>query len=203
MIGLHSLLEYPLWYAYFLLPAAWALGFALQGESEPSGAPDAPHAAASPALGWAGLALMAGAAFSVVDYVRVAAIFSATSGAGPLEQRIASGQHSVFFAHHADYAAATSGAAVPDPKHAFDRATHYLLDTRLMMAWARSLAAQGDIDAARHLAARLREFRNADATEFFEDCPDAAAPAGSTAGAPFQCELPVRSMAWRDFVPPR
>jgi hypothetical protein len=28
MIGLHSLLEYPLWYAYFLLPAAWAWGFA-------------------------------------------------------------------------------------------------------------------------------------------------------------------------------
>ena len=31
MIGLHSLLEYPLWYAYFLLPAAWAWGFALAG----------------------------------------------------------------------------------------------------------------------------------------------------------------------------
>ncbi|HRD98830.1 MAG TPA: Wzy polymerase domain-containing protein, partial [Rubrivivax sp.] len=29
LIGLHSLLEYPLWYAYFLLPAAWAWGFAL------------------------------------------------------------------------------------------------------------------------------------------------------------------------------
>ena len=25
LVGLHSLLEYPLWYAYFLLPAAWAL----------------------------------------------------------------------------------------------------------------------------------------------------------------------------------
>jgi hypothetical protein len=23
MMGLHSLLEYPLWYAYFLLPTAW------------------------------------------------------------------------------------------------------------------------------------------------------------------------------------
>ncbi len=29
MIGLHSLLEYPLWYAYFLLPTAFAWGFAL------------------------------------------------------------------------------------------------------------------------------------------------------------------------------
>jgi O-antigen ligase len=29
MIALHSQLEYPLWYAYFLLPTAWALGYAL------------------------------------------------------------------------------------------------------------------------------------------------------------------------------
>ena len=29
MVGLHSLLEYPLWYAYFLLPTAFAWGFAL------------------------------------------------------------------------------------------------------------------------------------------------------------------------------
>ncbi len=27
MIGLHSLLEYPLWYAYFLLPTAFAWGY--------------------------------------------------------------------------------------------------------------------------------------------------------------------------------
>ncbi|TXC67132.1 polymerase [Piscinibacter aquaticus] len=31
MISLHSLLEYPLWYAYFLLPAAFAFGIALGG----------------------------------------------------------------------------------------------------------------------------------------------------------------------------
>jgi O-antigen ligase len=30
LAGLHSLLEYPLWYAYFLLPTAWALGHALR-----------------------------------------------------------------------------------------------------------------------------------------------------------------------------
>ena len=34
---------------------------------------------------------------------------------------IASGQHSVFFAHHADYAAVTSGVATPNSAQAFDR----------------------------------------------------------------------------------
>ena len=44
---------------------------------------------------------------------------------------------------------------------AFERAPHYLLDTRLMMAWAKALDEAGDVERARHLAQRLREFRNA------------------------------------------
>lgn len=216
MIGLHSLLEYPLWYSYFLLPAAWAWGFALQGGGAAEGAAGraAPGTAARPApqasraLVFAALALMAGTALSIIDYLRVAAIFSAEADALPLEQRIAAGQHSVFFAHHADYAAVTSGLPSADPVHAFDRAAHYLLDTRLMIAWAKALAARGELDAARHLAARLREFRKADAEEFFAPCPDAplpvaatAAPAAAAASAlPFQCELPTRVPDWRAFV---
>ena len=196
MIGLHSLLEYPLWYAYFLLPTAWALGFALRGLD---------HAETSPApsarLQWAAMALIAGALFSVWDYQRVAVIFSSTPGAPSLEQRIASGQRSLFFAHHADYAAVTSGIALSDPARAFDRTSHYLLDSRLMMAWARSLAANGQTDAARHIAARLREFRKTDAEDFFLGCPDAAQAAAP--GLPFQCELPARVLSWQDFLPPR
>ncbi len=212
MIGLHSLVEYPLWYSYFLLPAAWAWGFALQGPRATSRAaaqtpvaaapPAAERASApSPVLTAAALLVAAGAALSVPDYLRVAAIFTATPGAPPLEQRIAAGQRSVFFAHHADYAAVTSGVPLADPVHAFDRVTHYLLDTRLMIAWAESLAARGELDAARHIAARLREFRKADAVDFYAPCPslDGAAPAASAA-RPFQCEAPVRVPGWRSFA---
>ena len=205
MIGLHSMLEYPLWYAYFLLPTAWALGFALRDpgpQSPPVGAPSA--AAGIPWLTLAGWLLMAGAVFSVWDYGRVAAIFSASPGDPPLEQRIARGQRSVFFAHHADYAAATSGLTPADPVHAFDRASHYLLDTRLMIAWAKSLAARGEVDAARHLAERLREFKKPDAVEFFEHCPErAVAQAAAAPELPFQCLLPSRTLSWREFLPRR
>jgi hypothetical protein len=114
----------------------------------------------------------------------------------------------VFFAHHADYAAATSGVPSTDPAHDFDRATHYLLDTRLMIAWSRALAERGQLDAARYLAERLREFRKSDAEEFFSPCPVAvpvvpmvaAAAAASAASAPFQCSLPVRAPGWREFM---
>jgi O-antigen ligase len=215
MIGLHSLLEYPLWYGYFLLPAAWAWGFALYRGRPAVVAPvPALPRARAPWLGWAGAALVVAAALSVADYARVAVIFSARPGLPPLEQRIASGQRSVLFGHHADYAAVTSGMTVPDSQHAFDRATHYLLDTRLMIAWARALAAQGRLDEARHLAARLREFRKPEAEDFFAECepavgaasapaPAASAPAlaaAASASAPFQCEPPVRAPGWRDVL---
>lgn len=206
MIGLHSNLEYPLWYSYFLLPAAWAWGFALQpGEAEPA-APAAPQR--NPALPVAAALVVAGAVFSVVDYLRVAAIFRAGDNAPPLAERIAIGQRSVFFAHHADYAAVTAGLPVADPAHAFDRATHYLLDTRLMTAWARSLAQRGQLDGARHIAQRLREFNKPEAAEFFAAC-DAAAPASASAPStssalarPFQCQPPQRDLSWREFLPP-
>jgi hypothetical protein len=114
---------------------------------------------------------------------------------------------SVLFAHHADYAAATTEGALPgtDPLQPFERATHYLLDTRLMMAWSRALAADGQGDQARAIAQRLREFRNPQADEFFDVCDGAPASAvmGNTAAseAAFQCEAPARSPGWREFLP--
>jgi O-antigen ligase len=201
MIGLHSLLEYPLWYAYFLLPAAWALGFGL---ASPNPAP----ARGRPLLAPAGALLTVLAAFSVWDYGRVTAIFSADDTAPPLAQRIERGQHSVFFAHHADYAAATTDTDERLRARAFDGATHYLLDTRLMMAWADELAARGDLDRARHLAARLREFHNPLSKEWFAACDapakaDKADPAAAAAATarPFQCAAPQTALDWRAFVP--
>jgi hypothetical protein len=102
-----------------------------------------------------------------------------------------------------------------DPPAAFARATHYLLDTRLMIAWAQALAAQGHDEAARHVADRLREFRKADAQAFFGACaavpaPDdasfqarSAAPGSETAQAgaagdsPFQCRSAAAPLPWR------
>ncbi len=201
MILLHSLLEYPLWYSYFLLPACWALGFAMRGTPKANVPTAMPLLPAWP-LRTASALLVAGAAFSVWDYSRVSSIYSAEPGEPPLAERVARGQRSVFFSHHADYAAVTSGVPVSgDPLRAFDRTSHYLLDTRLMIAWAKAFEAHGQPDAARHIAMRLREFKKIDAEDFFEPCPEAVQPPGS--GLPFQCEQPARVLPWRDFLPPR
>ena len=209
MIGLHSLLEYPLWYSYFLLPAAWAWGYALQPSAEPEPSTAAPTAApaaapASRAVVAAAALLAAGAVFSVVDYLRVAAIFSTSAGSKPLAVRVAEGQRSVFFAHHADYAAVTAGLPVPDPELAFARAVHFLLDSRLMMAWSISLAERGKLDEASHIAERLREFKKSDAEELFAVCesPASAPAAPMPAASTFACRPPARALGWRAFTGP-
>lgn len=191
LMALHSQLEYPLWYAYFLLPTAFAWGLCL-GAGPPEGAATA--AASGRWVRLAGIAMLIGAAAMLWDYRRVVVIFAPGENAAPLAERIAEGQRSWFFAHHADYALVTTADAPVTEPGAFDRATHYLLDTRLMIAWAQALAAQGDVDRARHLTARLREFHNPGAKPFFEPCDDP-----QVIDKPFQCQPAQRAYDWRDF----
>jgi len=191
LIALHSQLEYPLWYAYFLLPTAWLFGYGL---GRPAAATAAPTGTRALFVG--GMLLAIGSALALADYVRVVRIFAPARDGNTLEQRIAAGQRSWLFAHHAGYAAATVDDSVAASDPAFEEAPHYLLDTRLMIAWAQALARAGQLDKARHLAQRLREFRNPQADEFFADCdaPDGSEP------PPFQCQPPDAAPHWRDYL---
>jgi len=194
MIGLHSLLEYPLWYAYFLLPTAFAFGLAL-GAPQREAAFVPAKAALAPALRVAGLALMVGVVFAVWDYHRVVVIYAPGENAGPLATRIAAGQHSVFFATQADYAAATSLEPGPQTLAAAQRSAHQLIDARLMMAWAKSLHRVGDDEKARYVVARLREFHNASAASFLSECEETDLGAFKF----FQCEPPKQMFEWREL----
>jgi O-Antigen ligase/Virulence factor membrane-bound polymerase, C-terminal/Protein glycosylation ligase len=189
LMALHSQLEYPLWYAYFLLPTAFAWGLCL------GGGPAVQDRKSSPWMAVAGAAMMLCAAVTVWDYKKVVAIFSPPiDSTATLADRIVEGRHSWFFAHHADYALVTTIDGAGTLPGVFDRAPHFLLDTRLMMAWANGLAAQGDVERARYIAARLREFRNPNSAEFFAPCDDAA-----LLDKPYQCTSPTRAFTWRDF----
>jgi O-antigen ligase len=191
LIALHSQLEYPLWYAYFLLPTAWLFGYGLGRPAEVSASTPGTRV-----LFVGGVLLTIGSVLALADYARVVRIFAPPRDGSTLEQRIADGERSWFFAHHAAYAAATvdEGIAADDP--AFRLAPHYLMDTRLMIAWSRALARAGELDKARHLAQRLREFRNPQAAEFFEACD---APSAASAPA-FQCQPPQQPTPWRDYL---
>lgn len=192
MMGVHSMLEYPLWYAYFLLPTAFAFGVALSGREKKGDHPK-PSRMKPFLLACSGL-LVAGALWSVVDYWKVVQIFAPGDDAAPLEQRIAVGRTSVLFRHHAEYAAVTTAPKPSTEMAGFAIATHYLLDARLMIAWAKALAESGEVEKARYVAQRLKEFRHPLGDEFFAACDKQ-----DVEPKPFQCTPPTRSFTFKDF----
>ena len=193
LILVHSLLEYPLWYAYYLLPAAFAFGLCLAAPRAPSALP----ARKLRPLVVASLLLMMGGLASLLDYARVVVIFAPPAWSqATLAQRIVDGRKSIFFAHHADYAAATTSDHPSDVMPAFVGAPHYLLDARLLQSWAKALDEAGDTQHARYVAQRLREFKNEQSVEFFAPCELPPAP-GTT--LPFQCMAPTREFGYEDF----
>jgi hypothetical protein len=146
-----------------------------------------------PLLAIAGLAMVAGAALALFDYARVTPIYSAGSDA-QLAERIQAGQRSWLFSHHADYAAAVTAAGPAQALPPLARAMHVNLDDQLMVVLARTLAIQGDLDRARHVAQRLREFRSQRGADFIAACE-----AGTIQPPAFRCEAPTRALDWRDF----
>ena len=94
MVAVHSLLEYPLWYAYFLLPTAFAFGLCLERpvreRSRRRGERRRRPRAGRYVL--AAMLLILGGTLALYDYMRVVVIFAPPADAGPLEQRIADGQ---------------------------------------------------------------------------------------------------------------
>jgi O-antigen ligase len=198
LVAVHSMLEYPLWYSYFLLPTAFAFGLCLErpaaSDASVRASADVPGATRPYVI--AAMLLILGGTLAVYDYMRVVVIFVPPVGAGPLEQRIADGRKSVLFGHHADYAAATVAEHPGTVMDAFKRAPHYLLDSRLMMAWAKALNERGEVDKARYVAARLKEFHNDPSDDFFAACRSGAA---ASEPMPFQCLPPTRTYRFEDF----
>ncbi|MEO8299570.1 MAG: Wzy polymerase domain-containing protein, partial [Burkholderiales bacterium] len=186
VVGVHSLLEYPLWYAYFLLPAAMLAGWACSGAPSEVPPHTGPGRLVRRCVAGVGALSVALSLWALQQYYTVAVIFDPALAIGEPEQlpeRIARGRRSVFFGHHADYALVTM-AERPGPLLAqFERPLYHLLDTRLMMAYARALAERGDLLRARDVAARLREFRNPASQAFFAECDEPE----RTRPVPFQC----------------
>ncbi len=197
LVALHSQLEYPLWYAYFLLPTVfvWGLCLARVDPSHSRNAMHRPHLRLG-GLAAAGACLALGGLLAMVDFARVVVIFDPPEDAPALSQRIETGQHSVFFSHHAHYAAATTTANPSSEMPSLQYASHYLLDARLLQAWAKAYAQRGELDKARYIVDRLREFGDAHAGPFLAAC-DVPRPLGVE--APFQCQPSKQHWTYKDF----
>ncbi|MEY4414379.1 MAG: hypothetical protein RIQ53_1672 [Pseudomonadota bacterium] len=217
MLMWHSMVEYPLWYGYFLLPAALAAGVAL-GQADPRGdsladlRSDLPvdplvlgpkatvrltWSTTSPRTRLAGVLMVCGSLWALIDFQAISSIYSvAKDERRSLAQRIADGQGSLWFAHHADYAAATNPMQPLSRALGLQSAVHYLLDGQLMQTWARELAAQGHPEHARLLMQRLGEFRRLEPDKQERVCGREMAPGDAAI-----CVPPTQTPDWRSFIP--
>jgi len=193
VMGVHSLLEYPLWYAHLLLPTAWAFGFAV-GAGTGSGAQAGTPAAPLRAWRWAGALLVVLAPSAWLDYLNIVSLFLPKSTSLPFEERIARAQASPLYGNQADYVAITNLPLTPATAKLIPNSSRVLLNGRLMYLWANVLNAQGHSDKARYLAARLREFDLPGPRPWFAACSDPA-----VVPKPFQCLPPEHPVNWRDF----
>jgi hypothetical protein len=72
------------------------------------------------------------------------------------------------------------------------------MDSRLMIAYARSLAEHGEVDKARFVVERLKEFRNPMGDGFLAVCKEEPESGDEF---PFQCQPPSRHHPWRSLLP--
>ena len=198
--ALHSLLEYPLWYSYFLLPtaSAWGVGLAVQAGAREPATPTSTRL--SPGMLAGGLTMALLAIWCAADYQAAVNIYAPRAGAGPLDERIAFGKKMPWWGYQADYADVTSleDEDPSKPPEAFKRTLHNLLDARLMTAYARSLAEHGQVDKGRYVVQRLKEFHNPLGDDFLAVCKTQPEPGEEP---PFQCEPPQQSYTWKQLLP--
>jgi hypothetical protein len=194
LMALHSQLEYPLWYAYFLLPTVFLAGLSLAHDDRP-GSRQAPGLPGVALTGVAALVVTASVC-ALPDYRKVSEIFAPPDEAPPLAQRIEAGKKSLFFFHHAHYADATTGNELMPDMEPFRVASYHLLDARLIMAWSRAYAKHGDLERARFLADRLYEFSPSQSQPFQDACEAARAAQQPEA---FQCGHPTQPLGLGDF----
>lgn len=195
-----TLLEYPLWYAYFLFPAAVLLGLAATTRLGPETAqqqplPKRPTAVRPNAL--LASVLILGGTFALSDYLKVVQVYVPIDSftPPPLAQRMAIADGSLLYAGSAYFAPATRLKPGPEAERAARITAHHNLEANVLKAWMRSLHAMGEIDKARYLAARFREFRGEEsAALFFAECDSQPA-----ASKPWFCQPPVGRYTHRDF----
>lgn len=191
VLGFHSLLEYPLWYVSFLLPAAFLLGVRCRPLDSEAALTNASrlNAVAGRWGGYflqsAGVLIILGTLLAIWDYSRVLQIYSPFAGGPftPLQERIETGQRSILYGYLADYGAVTTGDTPTHPATIadYDRPLHHLVNVRLLVSYAQALHRNGDDERAKYVVQRLREFHTPLSEEFF-------APCSGPVPVPFQCE---------------
>jgi hypothetical protein len=164
----HSMVEYPLWFAYFLLPSALLLSMLSMRSLHGAPPITAPLLNASVVARRAkrgvdffiasvlAVILVAGIVWSWRGYQSVTKIYQSANEPARAALLAQTARQHWLYGHYGDYAAIilAGNSAAPE---LFLRPTRATLDENLLVAWARSLARTGDNAKAEYISARARE----------------------------------------------
>jgi hypothetical protein len=164
LVGVHSLLELPLWYAYFLLPtlaamaALTAMRWRLYATHRPVGSRCVRDRLWRSGAFCVGLGMLGLAAALAWDYAKVVPAYSTAPTSKTLDERVARAQEAVFFQHAGLYARVITlplDASLAAHLPLMQATARHYVDVGLMRRWAMALVFAGDVEAAEHLAWRL------------------------------------------------
>ena len=171
-ILIHSLVEYPMWYAFFLLPFAFALGvFAQLGDSARDNKGDDRHKTEynqtenlnalippSKTIIFGGVFTIILGVFGLWDYAKVSPSYELSSSTS-LPDRVIQSYKSVLFINLADYAALNLTGVSPTASamqlRLANRVAHFRFDPQVAAAHAAAAALSGQMNLAKASAYRL------------------------------------------------
>ena len=221
IIGLHSQVEYPLWYPYFLWPVTAVLIIAIgfcgvdkiswdliksRHHTETSDYTKRNSFIQFPFIvaTAVGVILIWASMISWWDYMKISPIYSYDGiKNGSLQGRIARGQSALWYHAYADLALLEPHRFKQNQdwdvsvENALKSATHHVLHLNTMSVWSYAYYARGkndDIQRAKYIAARLREFKMPGVQAWYSVCEG-----GAKSESDYQCYEPTKKFTWRDF----
>lgn len=186
LLAIHSLLEYPLWYVYFLLPAAFWLGCLGRAECrQDQMEPTVGFQGFSEVVKMTGAVVLFGCIYAVYDYMRIVQVYEPFGSAKyqPLTVRIDRARDGLFFGVYADLAYVLTQAPGKLNEKDFERPLNHLINPALLKAYAEYLHAHGEDTRAREAVVALKKFNAPVVLDFFKECEQS----GDLQKRAFQC----------------
>ena len=161
IIFVHSLVEYPLWFAYFLLPSALLLSLLTQhsGRDKPASTAARPASTSYRGIAIAVLVTGCGAAamiWAARGYVSITKIYDSANDSARAKVWATHARSHPIYGYFGDYAMimlARDEATI----NLFTRPARAIIDERLLVAWARAYTRAGEHARAAYVTARARE----------------------------------------------
>ena len=182
IVLIHSMTEFPLWYAFILLPFGFLLGLyfgGLQPPSEPKKGAQAPTALLKRLYMYAALAMLGGIVLGTTHYLPTVAMYVLNTKNITREDRLATAERAFLYKHWIVYnsiGGTSYGDISAQPKvllPLFDKSSRFYMNEFNMTQYALVLAENGRFEHATRVVAALRRVQSNKLSDLLTYCRSA------------------------------